>query len=335
MSLSIRAALALLPLALLPLALLPLAGCAHAQAPLQAGQAGQPDGRLSLPDARRGFATTLLVKNKNTDPVPQPPAGFQLVHYHAPLGDFPAYLTVPPPGTGRHPAIIWIAGGFSNSIGDDPWAPATPDNDQSARAFPQAGIITMYPSLRGGNNNPGFNECLYGEVDDILAAAHFLALQPNVDPARIYLGGHSTGGTLALLVAESTSGFRAVFSFGAVPSVGAYGRDSLPFDPDNKKELYLRAPVLYMNTIERPTYVFEGTEDPGNVDVLRKMCSLCTNPNIHFYEVPGLNHFSELAPVTPVVASEIARDTGPTPHFSFLLAKPKIVPMPQQQEMPQ
>ena len=37
----------------------------------------------------------------------------------------------------------------------------------------------------------------------------FLAAQPYVDPARIYLGGHSTGGTLALLVAECSETFRA------------------------------------------------------------------------------------------------------------------------------
>lgn len=299
--------------------LLPLAGCAY-------GQAVRPGAVRSLPDARRGFVTTLLVKRKTPDPVPQPPAGFQLVRYRAPLGDFPAYVTVPPPGGGRHPALVWLAGGFSNSIGDDPWAPAKPDNDQSARAFPQAGIVTMYPSLRGGNGNAGYLEGLYGEVDDVVAAARYLAARPDVDPRRIYLGGHSTGGTLALLVAESDSGFRAVFAFGPVAGVGEYGADSLPFDYHNQKELFLRAPVLYLGAIESPTFVFEGTEEPGNIEPLRKMCSLCANPKVHFYEAPGLNHFSELAPVTPVVAAGIVRDTGAAPHFSFITDRPKIVP---------
>ena len=74
----------------------------------------------------------------------------------------------------------------------------------------------MYPSLRGGNNNPGHMESFFGEVDDVLAARALLAKLPYVDPERIYLGGHSTGGTLALLVAECSGAFRGVFAFGPV-----------------------------------------------------------------------------------------------------------------------
>ena len=72
----------------------------------------------------------------------------------------------------------------------------------------------MFPSLRGGNDNPGKKEGFLGEVNDVLAASEFLSRQEYVDPDRIYLGGHSTGGTLALLVAASTDKYRAVFSFG-------------------------------------------------------------------------------------------------------------------------
>ena len=32
----------------------------------------------------------------------------------------------------------------------------------------------MFPSLRGGNNNPGSKEGFFGEVDDVLAAADLL-----------------------------------------------------------------------------------------------------------------------------------------------------------------
>ena len=40
----------------------------------------------------------------------------------------------------------------------------------------------MFPSLRGGNDNPGAKEGFLGEVDDVIAAADFLAKQPYVDP---------------------------------------------------------------------------------------------------------------------------------------------------------
>ena len=64
----------------------------------------------------------------------------------------------------------------------------------------------------------------------MLAAADYLARQDYVDPKRIYLGGHSTGGTLVMLVAESTDRFRAVFSFGPADDVRGYGPSYLPFD---------------------------------------------------------------------------------------------------------
>ena len=107
------------------------------------------------------------------------------------------------------------------------WAPALRENDQSARGFRESGVVLMLPSLRGSNLNPGRNEFFFGEVDDVIAAANWLATRPDVDPNRIYLGGHSTGGTLALLVAESTPRFRAVFAFGPVASVRSHETQAL------------------------------------------------------------------------------------------------------------
>jgi dipeptidyl aminopeptidase/acylaminoacyl peptidase len=150
---------------------------------------------------------------------------------------------------GKHPVIIWIVGGFSNEVGTTPWDPATPDNDQSGSAFHLAGVETMYPSLRGGNNNPGYLETCYGEVDDVIAAAQYLAKQPDVDAGRIYLGGHSTGGTLALLTAESTGMFRAVFAFGPVDDTANYGADSVSYDVNDENEVRLRAPKNFLGAV--------------------------------------------------------------------------------------
>ena len=281
----------------------------------------------TLAAARQGFVTHLTAQKKTPDAVVPPPAGFELVHYDAPLGSFPAYVALPAGKTGKHPAIVWIAGGFDNSIGDTPWAPATPDNDQSARAFPSAGIVTMYPSLRGGNNNPGYIEGLYGEVEDVIAAGKYLASRPDVDPKRVYLGGHSTGGTLALLVAESSRQFRAVFAFGPVSRIEQYGSDSLPFDTGDAQETSLRSPLRYLGAIASPTFVFEGTDAPSNIEPVRELSSYCSNPLVHFYQLPGVSHFSELAPTTPVIAGKIVLDTATQPHFSFLSQNPVIKPV--------
>src|SRR5262249_33718036 len=143
----------------------------------------------------------------------------------------------PDPRDGKkHPAVIWIRGGVDyNSIGDV-WMEMTATNDQNASAFRKAGIIMMFPSQRGGNDNPGFKEAFFGEVEDIIAAANHLAKQDFVDPNRIYLGGHSIGGTLVLLVAESTARFRAVFSFGPAASIAGYGSELVLFDTLDKRE---------------------------------------------------------------------------------------------------
>jgi dienelactone hydrolase len=295
--------------------LLVLAGCGRRESQPKAGgpinvprQTGKA---VTLADARRGFQTNLIRKEKENDPVPKPPADmFQVVHYDSPVGKLAAYVTQPSKPAKKHPAIIWIVGGFSNSIGETAWEDAPPENDQSARAFRKAGIVLMFPSFRRGNDNPGFKEGFLGEVDDVLAAADFLAKLDYVDPQRIYLGGHSTGGTLALLVAASSDRFRATFAFGPVDNVANYGSENLPFEI-TERELELRAPRLWMQSIQNPTLVFEGTED-GNLPSLQVLSSVSRNPLVRFYPVKGGSHFSILSPVTRVLAEKIVRDDGPS-----------------------
>ena len=273
----------------------------------------------SLAEARKGFATKLTRQVATADPVEQPPANvFRIVKYDAPPGKLAAYLT-PDPGDGaKHPAIVWITGGDCNSIGDV-WSEADPDDDQTAAAYRKAGIVMMFPSLRGGNGNPGHKEGFYGEVDDILAAADYLAAQPYVDPARIYLGGHSTGGTLALLVAECSERFRAVFSFGPAGDVTGYDDETvaLPFDRRQAREVQLRAPAMWLEGIKTPTFLFEGNEQPGNRDSLNQMALAPKSPNVRFFAVKGKNHFSILAPTNQLIAAKINRDTGPATNLSF------------------
>lgn len=272
----------------------------------------------SLLEARHGFATKLTRKHSIGESVPVPPAGvLQNVTYLSPIGELAAYVTPSPADGKKHPAIIWIFGGFANSIGDTAWERGPRKNDQSASAFRDVGIVTMYPSLRGGNTNPGFIEGFYGEVDDILAAADYLAKQDYVDPKRLYLGGHSTGGTLALLVAESTDRFRAIFSFGPVDEVSGYGSENLPFAISNRKEVELRAPIKWLRAIRNPTFVFEGTERPSNIFSLEALSRATQNPRVHFHPVQGANHFDILAPISRLLAAKILRDDGPSSNIQF------------------
>jgi acetyl esterase/lipase len=260
----------------------------------------------SLPEARAGFRTRLTRQTVEGLAVVQPPSNlFRTVKYTSTVGELPAYVSVPTKGARKQPAIIWLAGGFDNSIGDAFWQIAPPSNDQSARAFREAGIVMMFPTLRGGNTGPGFKEGFYGEVDDVLAAYEFLVQQDYVDAGRIYLGGHSTGGTLAMLVAACTNQFRAVFSFGPVAEPCGYGSENLPFDVNDRRECQLRSPIRWLHSIMTPTFVFEGASEPGNNRELTKMARKNTNPLVEFHPVKGFNHFSALLPTTRLVAKKI------------------------------
>jgi pimeloyl-ACP methyl ester carboxylesterase len=130
-----------------------------------------------------------------------------------------------------------------------------------------------------------------------------------VDPKRVYLGGHSTGGTLALLVAEMTDQFRAVFCFGPVDDVSGYPKEFTPFNTGNDKEVELRSPGYWLNSITSPTWVIEGTVD-GNIGSLRAMKRANKNPQVHFVSVKGADHFSVLGPMNGVIAGQITKDTG-------------------------
>ena len=254
----------------------------------------QPNRAVSLVEARKGFKTKLPPNRSAKEQVPEPPPElFRTVRYDSPVGKLAAYLSVDPNDGKKHPAIIWLTGGDCNSIGDV-WTDAPASNDQTAAAFRKAGIMMMNPALRGGNDNPGVKEGFLGEVDDVLAAADFLAKQAFVDPSRIYLGGHSTGGTLVLLVAECSDRFRAVFSFGPVGRVAGYGPEYLPFDTTSARELELRDPIRWLHAIKSPVFVVEGENSPGNVNALREMEQASSNPQVRFLAVSGAEHFSIL-----------------------------------------
>lgn len=277
-----------------------------------------PPARQTLAEARRGFVTQITTRAPPAGRVPEPPpAVFSLVHYPAPVGRLAAYVTPDPRDGERYPAMIWMTGGDSNSIGPL-WEDAPRDNDQTAAAFRRAGIVLMFPSLRGGNDNPGLKEGFLGEVDDILAAADWLDDQPYVDPQRIYLGGHSTGGTLVMLVAEQSDRFRATFAFGPVADIAGYGPDFLYFDAADGRELRLRSPSHWLHGIRTPTFVFEGRDPPSNLDALEALQQAAgEHPLVHFHAVAGTSHFSILAPLNERIATKILLDTGAQSGIRF------------------
>ncbi len=271
----------------------------------------QEDQSESVLDARQGFETKLTRSERFEEPLIEPPAElFTIARYDGPAGKLSGTLSARPEGDSKHPAMIWITGGFPpGGIGSDAWERATPDNDQSAKAYREAGLAMLYPTFRGSFGNDGVQEGFYGEVDDVLAAADYLRTLDWIDAERIYLGGHSTGATLALLAASASPKFRGVFAFGPVAAINDYGEEALPFDLANPREVSRRSPGRFISSIRCPTWVIEGTDGPSNVAALHMLELLSESEHVRFVPIEGANHRSVLAPLNARIASVLA-NTG-------------------------
>ncbi|MDF1814446.1 MAG: prolyl oligopeptidase family serine peptidase [Verrucomicrobiales bacterium] len=276
----------------------------------------------SLQEERKAH-TTKWQKNAGFEPAGPPPEPdgkiLKLIRYPSENGELAAYLT-PDPGDGKkHPVMIWSKGGFGG-IGDYFWDEPSRLNDQSARAFREAGIVLMCPSYRGENDNPGKFELFYGEVDDFLAAVDYAKNLPWVDPDRIYIGGHSTGGTISLLAATTGIDCRAVFSFGGEPDLSVVmadgeGYDNTPYDIKSEYDHKLRSPIRYTNFIKSPTYYIEGGAYEYSNNDAKKMERLAKKKAVPFKAlvVDKADHFDILTSSTRLIAQKILADTGDTP----------------------
>ncbi|MEO0480566.1 MAG: prolyl oligopeptidase family serine peptidase [Planctomycetota bacterium] len=282
----------------LPLVLpLLLAGTSAAQEP-------------SLVELRRGFDTELSQKVRDDDGWGDPDSElFSKVDYRGPAGRLSAWLSGAPEGAdpaSKHPVMLWVTGGFpAGGAGSSAWLPSDQDNDQSAKIYRESGMVMMYPSFRGSFGNDGYQEGFLGEVDDLLAAIDYVKTVSYVDPKQVFVGGHSTGGTMALLAAASTNELRGVISLGPVADPFDYGEDTVLHKLGREGERSLRAPIRHLERIQVPTIVIEG--ENGNAPSLRAMRDATANASIQFIEVPGTDHFELIASVNRVLAKKLTR----------------------------
>jgi acetyl esterase/lipase len=268
-----------------------------------------PSVRETLAAARASFTTKLRRSVRDGAVPPLAPEGLlRLVRYLGPLGGMAAFVGPLTPEA-RRPAVIWLPGEFASGLREEDWLPGEDQPDCTGAAFAEAGLQLMIPAYRGGNDNPGSVEAFYGEVEDVLAAAEGLARSARVDPERIYLAGHSTGATLALLVAECSARFRSVFAFGPVADLHRYGEDPLPFDVADPREWELRAPVQWLHGIRTPTFIFEGAHK-SNRECLEELQAAPHPDCVSFHLVENADHFSVVAPLTRLIAAKIRADSA-------------------------
>ena len=221
----------------------------------------------------------------------------------------------------KYPVIMYLNGGFGGTM--EIWGKEAPkDNYQRADAFKRDEFVLFVPSARAENNNPGKFEMFYGEIEDLEEARKYVASLPYVDPNRIYLVGHSTGGTKAVLLSEYSKGFRAVFAMGAATELMSlekydYAGMNPPFDRTNPREIAVRSSLRYMRSITAPTFHFEGKDD--SQPVYRVMQKVADKYQIPFksYEITGGNHFNIIYPLTTMIAQKILADTGAKTNIQF------------------
>ena len=297
-------------LLILPL-LIPLIGCESQPSAPPANPPAAVAPAIAKPSLtnRRGFVTKPGGTQEHADPPPRPPKGvFELVKYDAPPASSSRLRHARPRRRQEAPGDR-LDHRRRLQLDRRPLEDAPRDNDQTAAAYRKAGIVMMFPSLRGGNDNPGLHEGFLGEVDDVLAAADSSRSHPTSTP-RIYLGGHSTGGTLVMLVAESTDRFRAVFSFGPADDVRGYPAEFIPFDTSNPRRSSCDRRAAGSTRSDSPLFVFEGTE-AGQHRVVAGDGPGLDEPTVRFLPVKGAT-ISASSPRRTTDRAKILGDDGPT-----------------------
>jgi formylglycine-generating enzyme required for sulfatase activity/pimeloyl-ACP methyl ester carboxylesterase len=204
--------------------------------------------------ARARFQTKLLRKG----PSPQgwtptkPPEGVSEVEFPSGELHLKAWVNRPADEGRKYPAVLYLHGGFSFDLGD--WNQTKPYRD--------AGFVVLTPILRAENGQPGAFSYFYDEVDDVLAAGEYLSKQPYVDASRLFVAGHSVGGTMTLLAAMASKRFRAAASFDGAcyrPEFVTRGK-TVPFDSSDPREIQLRSPMAYASSFKCPLRIYHGTE---------------------------------------------------------------------------
>ncbi len=207
-------------------------------------------------EARKTFHTHLLREG----PSPQAAAPLTLaadaheVTYRSGPLELRAWVSNVPPGPPQ-PAIVYVHGASAFRI--DHW--------EATRPLRDAGFVVMTPMLRAENGMPGAYSLFYDEVDDVIAAGDALAKLPGVDPSRIYLAGHSNGGTIVMLAAMATTRFRAAAALsGIVDSSGIRGEPSdVPFDQSSAEEYRMRSAIEFPGSFKCPLRIYYGAAEQG------------------------------------------------------------------------
>jgi acetyl esterase/lipase len=206
-------------------------------------------------EARKHFQTRLVRQGpapQDGGPAPPPP-GVEEVGYRSGSLNLKSWVNRKP-GARQQPGVLFLHGGFAFDLDD--WEQAQP--------FRDAGFVVMTPILRGENMQPGNYTMFYDEVNDVLNAAEALSRLTEIDSRRLFVAGHSVGGTLALLSAQSSNRFKAAAAFSGSPDQIAWlrGQEELaPFARNDPREMQMRSPLAFPQSFKCPTRIYFGSAE--------------------------------------------------------------------------
>lgn len=208
---------------------------------------------------RRSAHPTVLTRHA---PAPQeyeneePPEGVHELHYASGELSLRAWYVLPPGAspTAKVPAFVYFHGGYAFGASDfDVGVP-----------FHEAGFAVFTPMLRGENGNPGDHERYWGELEDARAAVAWLQAQPEIDPQRVYLFGHSAGGVISglLSLCEAPRVKLTGSSGGTYDELLFENSDGpFPFDVGSKHERRLRLFSPNAALMQQPHVAYVGDQD--------------------------------------------------------------------------
>ncbi|MCJ7996282.1 alpha/beta fold hydrolase [Rhizobium cremeum] len=209
---------------------------------------------------RQTFHTHLLTRGPAPDKYEplDPPANAERIFYRSGRNgnlQLAAWVSKHQPSHKLRPAVLFLHGG--NAMGAGHWT--------LMRPYIDSGYVVMMPTVRGENGQAGAFSGFYNEVSDVLAAGEHLAGLPGVDGERLFLAGHSIGGTLAMLSAMASNRFRAAVPISGNPNAFRFFRrypEDIRFDDSDIHEFEVRTALCYAQSLKCPTYLMHGTKEP-------------------------------------------------------------------------
>ncbi|MBL8817792.1 MAG: prolyl oligopeptidase family serine peptidase [Planctomyces sp.] len=280
----------------------------------------------ATPESAFGPATAIGLPGASTPPIPSKPALNQQVGNGVMTG-LTSFQSPGSPGGSTQLQVYMPPGNHAQrSLGCILVAPAgtnllmgnmIDDSSYHDETLPyaEAGFLTIKYSIDGGiadvdNANDAqmvdayrqFRDARYG-VTNTSRAIDFALSYAEVDPNRIYVAGHSSAGTLALLAAEHDPRVKGCIAYAPCADVES-------FHADLHSDFFVRqvfrdikfvskdsSPTTYQSRLNCPVFLFQAADDSVvSVTETRQFAEQVRahNPQVEYAEVPSGEHYDSM-----------------------------------------